>query len=255
MSCNCTESKMCLACGPAKSAKHRPSDTGGAIPTWQERLQQAHPQSEAEHWPAELKVKYMALELADRAALASKGDTGGDLSAAAFEDIFESWDGCMYDAPGENIDIGAALRIDIGKLLATAPRAAIPARDAALEEAAQAVVGMGSTDPIMSYGQLCAEAIRALKGVAAIPAAGSSAAGLTVKLTEMRESNGNVTWSVLLAKSDDAQPWDCHSVYSDTIKGRAEYERDSLKHFLGLGPEPDMLAYDTDAPTATKDRA
>lgn len=36
-------------------------------------------------------------------------------------------------------------------------------RDNALEEAANAVQSMGSVDPIMSYGQLCARAIRALR--------------------------------------------------------------------------------------------
>lgn len=86
--------------------------------------------------------------------------------------------------------------------------------------------------------------------IASQPSAIPQAASLSVKLTEMHESNGNVTWSVLLAKSPEEQPWDCHTVYTDTIKGRAEYEADSLKHFLGLGPEPDMLEYDTDVPAA-----
>lgn len=72
--------------------------------------------------------------------------------------------------------------------------------------------------------------------------------GLSVRLCEMHESNGNVTWDVRIAKSQDASLLDTFSVYIDTIKGRAEYEADSLKHFLGLGPLPYILAYDTDAP-------
>jgi hypothetical protein len=75
---------------------------------------------------------------------------------------------------------------------------------------------------------------------------------LLVKLASMSESNGCVTWDVLLAKTADAAPWDCLAVYSDTIKGRAEYEADRLKHFLGQGPEPDILDYDTDAPAVTQ---
>lgn len=75
--------------------------------------------------------------------------------------------------------------------------------------------------------------------------------GVHVRFAEMRESNGRVTWFVSLARSEDATPMDCHQVYSSNIKGCAEYERDALKHFLGQGPVPDILAYDTDAP---KDR-
>ncbi len=73
------------------------------------------------------------------------------------------------------------------------------------------------------------------------------AGGLSVLLSSMRESNGRETWGVRLLKSGDAF-WDGHSVYTDAIKGRAQYEADSLKHFLGLGPAPDILSYDTDAP-------
>jgi len=68
-----------------------------------------------------------------------------------------------------------------------------------------------------------------------------------VKLSEMRESNGNVTWSVSLAKQGDEMPWDWLQLYSDSIKGRAEYEADQLKYFFGLGPKPDILSYCTDA--------
>lgn len=69
---------------------------------------------------------------------------------------------------------------------------------------------------------------------------------LSVKVCEMCESNGRVTWVVYLAKSPTAYPWDCHQVYSDTIEGRARYKAAALSHFLGLGPQPDILAFDTD---------
>lgn len=71
---------------------------------------------------------------------------------------------------------------------------------------------------------------------------------LTVKVADMRESNGRVTWSVFLAKSPDDALWDCHQVYSDSIEGRARYEAAVLNHFLGNGPAPNILAFDTDAP-------
>lgn len=70
---------------------------------------------------------------------------------------------------------------------------------------------------------------------------------LHVKLGEMGESNGRVTWIVHLAKSEDEAPWDSYQVYSDAIKGRAEYEAARLKHFLGQGPEPDIGAFAVDA--------
>lgn len=76
----------------------------------------------------------------------------------------------------------------------------------------------------------------------------ASPATLSVNVAKMVESNGRVTWMVLLAKSPDASPLDCHQVYSDAIEGRARYEAAVLAHFLGLGPTPDILAFDTDPP-------
>lgn len=35
------------------------------IPTWEDRVYQAHPRSEAEHWPDKLKIGCMELEIAD----------------------------------------------------------------------------------------------------------------------------------------------------------------------------------------------
>lgn len=80
----------------------------------------------------------------------------------------------------------------------------------------------------------------------------SQASGPFVRFGEMMESNGRVTWTVELARTENASMFDCHQVYSSTIKGRAEYERDSLLHFLGQGPAPDMLAYDTDPPAQSQ---
>jgi len=79
----------------------------------------------------------------------------------------------------------------------------------------------------------------------------SAPEGLTVKLSKMEESNSNVTWSVFLAKSEDDKPWDWYQVYSDSIEGRTQYEADSLKHFLGQGPKPFILDYETDPQMAT----
>lgn len=67
-----------------------------------------------------------------------------------------------------------------------------------------------------------------------------------VRLGCMTESNGCETWVVTLAMSEDAAAFDCLQVYSDVIKGRAEYERDRFRHFFGLGPEPNILSYDTE---------
>lgn len=71
---------------------------------------------------------------------------------------------------------------------------------------------------------------------------------LYVKLGEMRESNGRITWIVYLAKAEDEAPWDSYQIYSDTIKGRAEYEATRLRYFLGQAPEPEITDFDTDAP-------
>ena len=67
-----------------------------------------------------------------------------------------------------------------------------------------------------------------------------------IKLTEMKESNGRVTWTVYIALQGQSMPWDWLPIYSDSIKGRAEYEASRAKYFFGLGPEPDILAFDTD---------
>lgn len=68
---------------------------------------------------------------------------------------------------------------------------------------------------------------------------------LLVKESTMRESNGNVTYYVSLAYSEDALPWDCYSVYSSRVKGRAKYEAARLRHFLGQGPAPNILDFET----------
>lgn len=45
---------------------------------------------------------------------------------AVFEQIAQSWDGCMYDAPGETLDIGADIRAAAKRLLAEHPAAVAP---------------------------------------------------------------------------------------------------------------------------------
>ncbi|MFC4922970.1 hypothetical protein [Delftia deserti] len=48
---------------------------------------------------------------------------------AVFEQIAQSWDGCMYDAPGETLDIGADIRAAAKRLLAEHPAAVAPQGD------------------------------------------------------------------------------------------------------------------------------
>jgi hypothetical protein len=74
---------------------------------------------------------------------------------------------------------------------------------------------------------------------------------LRVEVQPFKESNGNRWWSVFLAYEGQTV-FDWHEVYSDEIEGRALYEADCLRHFLGQGPKPDILAYDTEAPQPTQ---
>lgn len=67
---------------------------------------------------------------------------------------------------------------------------------------------------------------------------------LRVEVIALEESNGNVTHSVYLAKEGDNMPWDWYCVYSSNKKQHAEYEAAKLNHFLGIGPEPDILDYE-----------
>lgn len=120
MTCNCTESKMCLACGPAKSAKHRPSDTGGAIPADFSVSRYSDTRNRGVLVIFERRLTDAELE-AVRAALASKGDTGGDLSAAMadLQTRFDEQNSAFF---------ATALKLkEAEAALATAPRAAIPA--------------------------------------------------------------------------------------------------------------------------------
>ena len=78
---------------------------------------------------------------------------------------------------------------------------------------------------------------------------------ITVKVSTMTESNGCVTHSVWLACEGKEMPWDWYQVYSDSIEGRAQYEAANLRHFLGLGDKPDILAFDTDAVISQKEEA
>lgn len=69
---------------------------------------------------------------------------------------------------------------------------------------------------------------------------------LTVEVSHMKETNGNQWWSVMLLK-EGGKIWDGYQVYSSKIKGRADYEADELRYFLGLSDKkPFILDYDTD---------
>lgn len=70
--------------------------------------------------------------------------------------------------------------------------------------------------------------------------------GIEVSVGRMSESDGRVTWMVMLHRHGDQTPLNGHQVYSSHIEGRAQYEAAALRHFLGQGPEPDILDFDTD---------
>lgn len=79
----------------------------------------------------------------------------------------------------------------------------------------------------------------------------SATDALEVTCGSMHESNGNVTWAVFLRRPGDGL-MDSHQVYADEIEGRAKYEAAKLRHFLGQGPEPDILDFDTSPRTETE---
>lgn len=74
----------------------------------------------------------------------------------------------------------------------------------------------------------------------------AEAHGIEVSVGRMTESNGRVTWMVMLHRQGAQTLLNGHQVYSSHIEGRAQYEAAALRHFLGQGPEPDILDYDTD---------
>lgn len=80
------------------------------------------------------------------------------------------------------------------------------------------------------------------------------AAEVEVRVGCMTESNGRETWIVQLYQPADS-PIDALQVYASNVKGRAEYEAARFRHFFGQGPEPDLLAYDTDEPPVDKGTA
>jgi len=69
---------------------------------------------------------------------------------------------------------------------------------------------------------------------------------IIVSVCEMKESNGNCWFSVMLQKNNKQSIFDSYQVYSSTIKGRAEYEAEKLKHTLGQAPNPNILDFETD---------
>ena len=83
----------------------------------------------------------------------------------------------------------------------------------------------------------------------AILAAGFRRAPIRVSVGCMSESNGRETWFVTLHHEGDDTKFGGLQIYSDAIEGRARYEAERLKHFFGQAPEPDILAFDTSAPT------
>lgn len=84
--------------------------------------------------PIEPTVEMLTTEAIDTGERTSRTTWAGMLAAAptppaapqpreltgALEQIAESWDGCMYDAPGETVDIGADLRRAFAKVTAPA---------------------------------------------------------------------------------------------------------------------------------------
>lgn len=75
-------------------------------------------------------------------------------------------------------------------------------------------------------------------------------ADLEVRLGDMHESNGRVTWVVTLARVGNGI-FGNYDVYTDAIKGRAEYEAAKLRHVLGQGPRAELLDFDTDGVSCT----
>lgn len=74
-----------------------------------------------------------------------------------------------------------------------------------------------------------------------------------VNINHMKESNGNEWWTVTLNKTADSKIWNGYQVYSSKIQGRAEYEAARLRHFFGQADKPNILDFDTAAPTCEKE--
>lgn len=66
-----------------------------------------------------------------------------------------------------------------------------------------------------------------------------------IHLCSMKESNGKETWIVMMTKTKEESVFRGLQIYSDSIKGRAEYEADRLRYFFDQRSEPDILKYDT----------
>jgi hypothetical protein len=67
-----------------------------------------------------------------------------------------------------------------------------------------------------------------------------------ISVYEMRESNGKCWFNVYLQKNKEQSIFDAYQVYTTTIKGRADYEAEQLKHTLGQAPHPNILDFKTD---------
>lgn len=64
-----------------------------------------------------------------------------------------------------------------------------------------------------------------------------------VEVAKMTESNGRVTYFVYLLKNGDDSLLNGFQLFSSQNDYEANYYADDLKHYLGLGPEPDVLNY------------
>jgi len=136
---------------------------------------------------------------------------------------------------------------EMGRVFMTAYRKALPSATAAMTETVEAVKFEmhGRFDELPEwFKEIWNRRIEYTLAAAPAPAE-----PVAVKVCKMKESNGRVTWIVFLVKADD-DPFRGHQIYSSEIEGRAEYEAARLRHFFGQGPEPDILAFDTAAPTA-----
>ena len=110
-----------------------------------------------------------------------------------------------------------------------------------------------STEELVNYlhklacvSWLSDEACSTIERAAARLSALSGERGISVACGCMVESNDRRTWIVFLRRSGE-NVMDSYQVYSDEIEGRAQYEAAKMRHFLGQGPEPDILDFDTEA--------
>lgn len=64
-----------------------------------------------------------------------------------------------------------------------------------------------------------------------------------ISVAKMTESNGNETFFVYLTTSENESLMNGFQLFASNQDYEANYFADDLKHYLGLGPEPDILNY------------